>query len=97
MSVNFEPIVGRYVRTEIGGRPHRLYFEEAGEGITLVCLHTEGADARQWRHLLNDPEVTQYFRVPAFDMPWHGKSNPPDGWHREEYKLTTEGLNQMVL
>jgi pimeloyl-ACP methyl ester carboxylesterase len=84
-----EPIVGRYARFEIGGRPHRVYFEEAGEGIPLVCLHTAGADGRQWRHLLADEAVTRDFRVLAFDMPWHGKSNPPAGWQDEEYRLTT--------
>ena len=96
MTVEYEPIVGRYVRTEINGRPHRLYFEEAGRGIPLVCLHTAGADARQWRHLLNDAEVTRHFRVLAFDMPWHGKSNPPDGWHNEEYRLTTDGYTEII-
>ena len=96
MSVEYEPIVGRYVHTEINDRPHRLYFEEAGQGIPLVCLHTAGADARQWRHLLNDAEVTQHFRVLAFDLPWHGKSNPPDGWHNEEYRLTTDGYTEII-
>ena len=96
MAVEFEPIIGRYVRTEIDGLPHRLYFEEAGQGIPLVCLHTAGSDARQWRHLLNDPEVTRHFRVIAFDLPWHGKSNPPDGWHNEEYRLTTAGYTEAI-
>src|SRR5256885_79133 len=53
----YEPITGRYVRLDLGGRIHRVYFEEAGQGIPLVCLHTAGADGRQWRHLLNDAEV----------------------------------------
>lgn len=96
MAVNYEPIIGRYVRVEIEGRPHRLYFEEAGEGIPLVCLHTAGADGRQWRHLLNDPDVTRHFRALTFDMPWHGKSNPPEGWHREEYKLITAGYTEII-
>ena len=96
MAAEYEPIVGRYVRIEINGRPHRLYFEEAGQGIPLVCLHTAGADARQWRHLLNDSEVTDHFRVLAFDLPWHGKSNPPDGWHNEEYRLTTDGYTEII-
>lgn len=96
MAIEFEPIVGRYVRTEIGGRDHRLYFEEAGQGIPLVCLHTAGADSRQWRHLLNDPEVTRNFRVLAFDMPWHGKSYPPEGWQKEEYRLTTAGYTEII-
>jgi pimeloyl-ACP methyl ester carboxylesterase len=59
----------------IEGVPHRLYFEEAGQ-IRCVCLHTAGADNRQYRHLLADPEITRRFRVLAFDMPWHGKSTP---------------------
>jgi pimeloyl-ACP methyl ester carboxylesterase len=85
-----EPIVGRYLRLDLNGRPHRIYFEEAGEGIPLVCLHTAGADGRQYRALLNDPEITRRFRVIAFDLPWHGKSSPPPGFEREVYQLTTD-------
>ena len=55
----YEPIVGRYLRLDLDGRAHRLYVEEAGQGIPLVCLHTAGADNRQWRHLLNDAEITR--------------------------------------
>ncbi len=86
----FEPIIGRYLNVFVAGRPCRIYVEEAGEGIPLVCLHTAGSDSRQYRHLMNDEEVTSRFRVIAFDMPWHGKSNPPPGFQNEEYKLTTE-------
>jgi pimeloyl-ACP methyl ester carboxylesterase len=93
---DLEPIVGRYLRLTLGGRPHRVYFEEAGQGIPLVCLHTAGADGRQFRHLLNDAEITQRFRVIAFDMPWHGKSLPPAGWQDEEYTLTTRGYVDLV-
>jgi pimeloyl-ACP methyl ester carboxylesterase len=85
-----EPIVGRYLRLDFNGRPHRIYFEEAGQGIPLVCLHTAGADGRQYRALLNDPDVTRRFRVIAFDLPWHGKSSPPAGFEREVYQLTTD-------
>ena len=93
----YEPIVGRYLKLDLGGRPHRLYVEEAGTGIPLVCLHTAGADNRQWRHLLNDAEITRHFRVLAFDMPWHGKSLPPVGWQDEEYRLTTQGYIDLVM
>jgi len=68
---------------------HRVYFEESGAGIPLVCLHTAGSDGRQWRHLLADEEFTKTFRIIAFDLPWHGKSNPPPSWTGEEYRLTT--------
>lgn len=91
-----EPIVGRYVRVILGGRPHRVYFEEAGRGIPLLCLHTAGADGRQFRHLMNDPDVTDHFRVIAFDLPWHGKSTPPPGWQDEEYRLTTRAYVDAV-
>ena len=50
--------VGRYLRMDFNGRPHRVYFEEGGAGIPLVCLHTAGADGRQYRALLNDPAIT---------------------------------------
>ena len=69
---HIESITGRYVHLRLGGSSHRVYFEEAGTGIPLVCLHTAGADGKQWRHVLNDPDITRYFRVLAFDMPRHG-------------------------
>ena len=93
----YEPIVGRYLRLDLDGRRHRLYVEEAGQGTPLVCLHTAGADNRQWRHLLTDAEITRHFRVLAFDMPWHGKSLPPVGWQDEEYRLTTQGYIDLVM
>lgn len=85
-----EPAVGRYLRLDFKGKPHRIYFEEAGQGIPLVCLHTAGADGRQYRALLNDSEITSRFRVLVFDLPWHGKSSPPPGFERERYQLTTD-------
>ncbi|MBS0518390.1 MAG: alpha/beta hydrolase [Proteobacteria bacterium] len=84
--------MGRYLRLDFQGRPHRIYFEEVGpaDGIPLVCLHTAGSDGRQFRAVLNDPAVTARFRVIAFDLPWHGKSSPPPGFEREVYRLTTD-------
>ncbi|WP_200305181.1 alpha/beta fold hydrolase [Paracraurococcus ruber] len=93
----FEPISGRYLRMDIEGRPHRVYVEEAGEGTPLLLLHTAGSDGRQWRDLLNDADITRRFRCIAFDMPWHGKSSPPAGWEREEYRLTTAGYTGLVM
>ena len=97
MTGHIEPMVGRYVHVEIGGETHRIYFEENGAGIPLVCLHTAGSDARQWRHLLADAEFAKNFRIIAFDMPWHGKSSPPAGWHNEEYQLTSARYTTMIL
>jgi pimeloyl-ACP methyl ester carboxylesterase len=92
-----EPIVGRYLHLELGGRQHRIYFEEAGAGVPLLCLHTAGADGRQFRGLLNDPQVTRDYRVVVFDMPWHGKSSPPAGWQEDDYRLTSDAYVEMIL
>jgi pimeloyl-ACP methyl ester carboxylesterase len=77
------------VSLEVDGQRYRIYFEEAGQGIPLLCLHTAGADSRQYRHLLLDEAITAHFRVIAFDLPYHGRSNPPDRWWLQKYRLTT--------
>ncbi len=97
MKAKFEPIVGRYMHLDLFGRPHRIYVEEAGSGTPLLCLHTAGSDGRQYRALMNDVRVTAQHRVIAFDMPWHGKSSPPAGWHDEEYQLTSAQYTAMIL
>jgi pimeloyl-ACP methyl ester carboxylesterase len=86
----FSPITGRYVHVPVDGLDHRVYFEEAGSGIPVLLQHTAGADGRQWRHLLEDSEITAHFRLIAHDLPYHGKSLPPEGveWWTQEYKLT---------
>lgn len=93
---DFEPITGRYLSIPLEGKPHRIFVEEAGSGIPLLCLHTAGADSRQYRHMMNDPEVLARFRVIAFDMPYHGRSTPADGWWLAKYRLTTAGYLAMI-
>src|SRR5437868_14098081 len=92
----FEPIVGRYLAVEIEGAAYRVHVEEAGQGVPLLCLHTAGADSRQYRHVLNDPDVTGRFRVIAFDLPYHGRSTPADGWWLKKYRLTTASYLSMI-
>lgn len=97
MTAIHEPITGRYVYVPYGGYEYRVYYEESGSGIPLVCLHTAGTDAREWRHQLNDPEITSDYRVIAFDMPRHGKSIPPVGFERDEYRLTAKFYSEFVM
>ena len=97
MAAQIEPIVGRYIHLRLDGRACRIYFEETGKGIPLLCLHTAGSDTRQYRHLMVDPAVTEHYRVLAFDLPWHGKSTPPPGWHEEEYRLTIEAYLEATM
>lgn len=92
----FEPIIGRYISIDIAGERHRIYVEEAGGGIPLLCLHTAGNDSRQFRHIMNDPKVTGRFRVVAFDLPYHGRSTPPDGWWLKKFRLTTASYLEMI-
>ncbi len=92
-----EPVVGRYVNLSIDGQPQRVYFEEAGAGTPLVCLHTAGADGRQYRGLLNDSAVTDRFRVIVFDLPRHGKSSLASGYLGDPYLLTTERYVNFVM
>ena len=95
----FDRTTGRYIHLEIDGTDYRVYFEEAGAGIPLLLQHTAGADGRQWRHLLEDAEVGRYFRLIAYDLPYHGKSIPPTGreWWRQEYRLTKDFLMQVPV
>ena len=84
-------ITGKYV--ELSGldqRPANIYYEEAGRGIPLILLHTAGADSRQFHELLADVEIASRWRIIAFDLPYHGRSTPPDGWWRTPYQLSAK-------
>lgn len=93
----FDSPVGRYVHIELAGHDHRIYFEEAGSGIPVLLQHTAGSHGVQWRHLFERPEITDHFRLIAYDLPFHGKSVPPIGrrWWEEQYKLTGEFLRSV--
>lgn len=96
-SPGWSPIRGGYLNVDVDGEPRRIYVESAGDGVPLLCLHTAGADSRQFRYLLEDPGLTTRYRVIAFDMPWHGRSDPPDDWRHRRYTLTTGAYARTVL
>ena len=95
--MSLEPVTGHYLGLDIEGQSYRVYFEEAGEGVPLLCLHTAGADGRQYRGVVNNETITSNFRVIVPDMPWHGKSSPPAGWQKETYALTTDKYLAFIL
>ena len=97
MAARRDPIKGGYVYVPYNGYEYRVYYEEAGQGIPLVCLHTAGTDSREYRHQLSDPEINKDFRVVAFDLPSHGKSIPRVGFEAEEYKLTADFYSEFTL
>ena len=88
----FDCPVGRYFNLDLDGHLYRIYMEEAGSGIPLLLHHTAGSSSLQWRHLFEEPSITDHFRLIAFDLPFHGKSLPPttQKWWSEEYKLTRD-------
>ena len=97
INIEFEDIIGRYLNINVDDTNYRIYVEEAGQGIPLLCLHTAGSDGRQFRHILNDQKITKNFRVIAFDLPWHGKSNPPEDYELKDYKLTTSLYKKIIM
>lgn len=86
----YDSPVGRYVHLTLDGHDHRVYFEAAGQGIPVLLQHTAGSNGLQWRHLFEEPRITDHFRLIAYDLPFHGKSVPPTtrAWWTERYRLT---------
>ncbi len=82
-------VTGRYLYLQVQSVEYRVYFEEAGTGVPVVLQHTAGCDSRQWRHVLEDPDLTSRYRLIAPDLPFHGRSLPPESqeWWTEEYRL----------
>jgi len=96
---DFDAPVGRYVHLDLQGHDHRIYFEEAGQGIPILLQHTAGCHGSQWRHLFESTEITSRFRLIAYDLPFHGKSVPPTSkaWWAETYQLEGPFLRSIPL
>jgi len=85
---SLEGLVGRYHRVRgPGGRVADIFVESAGEGEPLLCLHTAGADSRQYHELMAGISQAASWRAMAFDMPAHGRSMPHRAWEGEAYAL----------
>ena len=91
--------VGRYVNVTVDGARHKVFYFEAGEGIPVLCQHTAGNENRQWRHLLEDRELTKKYRFIAYDLPAHGKSDPSADrdFFAEDHLLTSDWITQFVV
>ena len=71
MGQNDVEVVGHYVSVE----GTRMYYDECGQGIPLVCIHTAGACSLEWYDFLRIM-AHNGFRAIAVDLPGHGKSYP---------------------
>ncbi len=93
------PVTGHYVNVDVEGVQYKVFFLENGSGQPLVCQHTAGCHNHQWRGLLEDEEITRDYRVIAYDLPRHGKSDPPENeeWWKAEYKLTADHYTKFIV
>jgi len=90
-------VAGGYVSVVARGTTYHIYNECAGAGRDLLCLHTAGADGRQFHRLMADPRLTVAHRLVAFDLPWHGKSLPPVGAAPGSWRLDTDLYVDMIM
>jgi pimeloyl-ACP methyl ester carboxylesterase len=81
-------IEGRYHRIGLPEGAAEIYVESAGSGRPVLFLHTAGADSRQFHGQLADVALVAEWRLIAPDMPFHGRSMPPEGWLGEPYRLS---------
>src|SRR5512147_2466421 len=93
------PVTGRYVTIEVDGLEYKVFYLHNGQGRPLVCQHTAGCHNHQWRDLLEDQDITKSYRVIAYDLPRHGKSDRPKDpeWWTEEYKLTADFYTKSIV
>jgi pimeloyl-ACP methyl ester carboxylesterase len=93
------PVTGHYITIEVDSCEYKVFYLENGSGQPLICQHTAGCHNHQWRGLLEDEEITKKYRVIAYDLPRHGKSDPPHNkeWWKEEYKLTAQHYVNFIV
>lgn len=91
--------IGRYVNVTVDDVSHKVFYFEAGEGVPVLCQHTAGNENRQWRHLLEDRELTKKYRFVAYDLPAHGKSDPPSNgeFFESDTPLKSEWVTRFVV
>ena len=90
-------VTGRYVPVTVRGVTYQIYSESAGTGREVLCMHTAGADGRQFHGLMADPRITADHRLVSFDLPWHGKSPPPEGAIQGSWRLNTDLYVELIM
>jgi pimeloyl-ACP methyl ester carboxylesterase len=90
-------VQGGYVPVTAGGVTYQIYYETAGSGRDVLCMHTAGSDGRQFHGLMADSRITVGHRLVAFDLPWHGKSLPPEGAVPGSWRLNTDLYVDLIM
>lgn len=83
-------VTGGYLRTNIQNWGEcDVFVERVGKGQPVLLLATAGADSRQWHGIMSLNQLIPNHELIAFDLPWHGKSNPPHGKYGVDYYLNS--------
>ena len=90
-------VTGGYVPVTVRGVIYQIYCESAGTGRDVLCMHTAGADGRQFHGLMADRRITDGHRLVSFDLPWHGKSPPPEGAIHGSWRLNTDLYVELIM
>ncbi len=90
-------IQGGYVPVTADGTSYQIYYETAGTGRDVLCMHTAGSDGRQFHGLMADERITRGHRLVSFDLPWHGKSPPPEGAVPGSWRLNTDLYVDLIM
>jgi pimeloyl-ACP methyl ester carboxylesterase len=90
-------VTGHYVPVVAAGVSYPVYYETAGAGRDILCLHTAGSDGRQFHGLMADGRITAAHRLVAFDLPWHGRSLPPAGGMPGSWRLNTGLYVELIM
>jgi pimeloyl-ACP methyl ester carboxylesterase len=90
-------VQGGYVPVTAGGVTYQIYYEAAGTGRDVLCMHTAGSDGRQFHGLMADSRINDGHRLVAFDLPWHGKSPPPEGAIPGSWRLNTDLYVDLIM
>ncbi len=96
---SFSPVTGHYVTITVDDSEYKVFYLEHGQGQPLLCQHTAGCHNHQWRDMLEDTDITDNYRIIAYDLPRHGKSDPPHNWEwwKEEYRLTADHYVNFIV
>ena len=91
--------IGRYVHLDSTASTTASTSRRRGSGIPLLLQHTAGAHGAPVAPPVRGPEITDRFRLIAYDLPYHGKSLPPgdDAVVGERYVLPGEFLMQVPV
>jgi pimeloyl-ACP methyl ester carboxylesterase len=70
---------------------NRIYYEEYGKGTPLLLLHGGTGSISNFQKVI--PELSNYFRVVATDMPGHGRSEQADTL---SYQVMANYFSEMI-